>query len=172
MILDNLLMFDIAGSLNGGALGSVGANPSTNVIDLHGSGLIPVLASGQGARDIGVGDNPAMKVLCQVNTTVTSGGALTLAVAIQGAPDNGSGAPGTYTSYASSPSYALATLAAGARLLDIDMPRPPAGIAMPRFLRMLYTVGTAAGTGGTITSALVLDRQDYVNYPAGVTINN
>ena len=179
MILDALLQFD--GGLNLAQV--VGTYNSTNTIDLHIVGL-PVLANLQGARDIGIGDDPAMKLLVQVGTAFTSGGSATLIVNLQGATDNGSGAPGTFSTWYSSPTYALATIAvAGARLMDMDMPRPPAGIAIPRFLRLTYAIGTATTTAGTVNSYIVLDRFDQYytgtanvagigGYPAGVTIAN
>jgi hypothetical protein len=177
MILDSLLQFDSAINLAQVA----GTYNSTNVIDLHIiNGGLPVLANGQGARDIGIGDDPAMKLLVLVTTSFTSGGAGTLQVNFQGAPDNGSGAPGTWTTYVSSATYALATLIAGARLFDIDVPRPPAGIVYPRFLRLTYVIGTATMTAGICESLIVLDRNDapeianatYSGYPAGITISN
>lgn len=168
MILDALLQFDSAVSLAIPA----GSQVSTNVIDLGITSGIPTSASGGGARDIGIGDDPAMKLLVQVSTTFTSGGAGTLAVALQGAVDNGSGAPAAFSTWWTSPTYALATLVAGERLLDMDMPRPPAGIAIPRYLRLNYTVATATMTAGSVFAALVLDRQDNIQYPAGLTISN
>ena len=170
MILDKLYEFDPNPT---SVAIAAGTQASTNVIDLHGAGLIPVLANLQGARDMGVGDNPALKINCQVVVAFTSGGAGTLSVSLQGAPDNGSGAPGSYTTWFVSPVYALATVAViGANLLPMDMPRPPAGIGMPRFVRLLYTVATATMTAGSVASHLVIDRQDYVNYPAGLVISN
>jgi len=52
-------------------------NASTNILDLHMTG-IPVLANLQGARDMGIGDKPALKMVAWVTTTFTSGGAGTL----------------------------------------------------------------------------------------------
>ena len=182
MILDALLQFDNAASLAIAA----GTQASTNVIDF-GLGTstnpaIPSNANGGGARDMGIGDDPALKLLVQVSTTFTSGGAGTLSVAIQGAPDNGSGAPGSYTTWWTSPVYALATLVAGARLLNMDFPRPPAGVAVPRFVRLLYTVGTATMTAGAVSAYLVFDRDDQMynstnnavlgGYPPGIAISN
>ncbi len=177
MILDAFLQFDSAFSL-----AQVAATyNSTNIVDLHMAG-IPVLANLQGARDMGIGDDPALKMLVQVTTTATSGGAMTLQAALQGAPDNGAGAPGSYTTWWTSPAYALATLVAGARLYDMDLPRPPAGVGVPRFLRMQYIIGTATGTAGVIQSYIVLDRMDQMyqgtsnavmgGYPPGITISN
>jgi len=155
MILDALL----AWSINQNLAQATGNYVSTNIIDLHLVG-IPVLASGQGARDIGIGDDPAMKILVQITTAFTSGGGATLQVALQGAPDNGSGAPGTFVTWWLSPAYALGVLTLGARLYDMDMPRPPAGVVEPRFLQFLYTIGGATTTAGTVSAFLVLDRHD------------
>src|SRR6266481_5188384 len=126
MILDGFLQFSSAQSIAAG----VSTINSTNDIDLGvglvGNQQIPTFAAGGGARDIGIGDDPAMKLLVQISTTVTSGGAATLQVALQGAPDSGTGTEGAFVTWYTSPVYALATLIAGARLLDMDMPRPPA----------------------------------------------
>ncbi len=117
-----------------------------------------------------------------VTTTFTSGGAGTLAVSLQGAVDNGAGAPAAFSTWWTSPVYALATLNAGSQLMNMDMPRPPDGIAVPRFLRLSYAVATATMTAGNVSSFLVLDRMDQMyqstdnsiigGYPAGITIAN
>lgn len=178
MILDAFQQFDSAVSLAIAA----GTQASTNVLDYGITSGIPTSANGGGARDMGIGDDPALKLLVQVTTTFTSGGAGTLSVAVQGAPDNGSGAPGSYTTWWTSPTYALATLVAGERLLDMDFPRPPAGVAVPRYVRLLYTVATATMTAGAVTSYVVVDRDDQMyngtnnatlgGYAAGVTVAN
>lgn len=160
------------------ALGT-GTYYSNNILDIGLNGL-PVSASGGGARDLGIGDDPALKLVVNVATAFTSGGAGTLAVVFQGAPDNGTGAPGAWVTWLTSNTYALATLAAGARLLDIDWPRPPAGVAIPRFVRLGYTIAGAAMTAGAVISDVVLDRDDqiygtggvYSGYPAGIVIAN
>lgn len=159
MILDRLLMFSPPSAPQ--AI-TTGATPSTDIIDL----LNP--------RDMGIGDNPALKLAIYITTAFTSNGASTLQVAFQGAPDNGSGAPGTYVTYAESRAYALADLAIGAKLLPIDLPhRDPTLIAtFPRFYRLLYTVAVADFTAGAIVAGIVLDRQDSAQYPAGLTITN
>lgn len=178
MILDALLQFSSAQNL----AQAVGTYVSTNIIDLGITSGIPSSAQGGGARDIGIGDKPAMKLLVQVGTTFTSGGAGTLAVALQGAVDNGAGAPAAFSTWWSSPAYALATLNAGSRLYDMDMPRPPDGIAIPRYLQLLYTIGGATMTAGTVSSYIVIDRDDQPyqgtnnsvqgGYPAGITVAN
>jgi hypothetical protein len=178
-ILDGLLCF--SATPPGDLPTAVASNNSSNIIDLHLSGL-PVLSNLQGARDMGIGDDPALKLLVEVTATFTSGGAATLQVTLLGATDNGAGAPAAFSSWWSSPVYALATLVTGARLLDMDMPRPPAGIAIPRFLKLQWVIGTAVMTGGSIFGAIVLDRHDQAyqstgnsvlgGYPAGVTVAN
>jgi hypothetical protein len=178
MILDALLQFSSAQNL----AAVVSTINSTNDIDLHMAG-IPVLANLQGARDIGIGDDPALKLLVQVVTAFTSGGAATLQVALNGAPDNGSGGEGAFTQWWISPAYALATIAVvGARLMDMDMPRPPAGVGIPRFLRLTYIIAGATTTAGNVSSYLVLDRHDQLynatnnailgGYPPGVVVAN
>lgn len=178
MILDALLRFDDASSL---AI-AIGTQASQNTIDFGINSGIPSSANGGGARDMGIGDDPALKLLVQVAQTFTSGGAGTLAVALQGANDDGTGAPGAFTTWWTSPTYALATLTAGSRLFDMDMPRPPDGIAVPRFVRLLYTIAGATMTAGQISAFLVLDRDDQMynstdnatlgGYPAGITVAN
>jgi hypothetical protein len=173
MILDGLLQFS----------GPTGDSPtatgvSTNIIDLHLVG-IPVLANNQGARDMGIGDDPALKLLVQVTTAFA--GLTSLAVALQGATDNGAGLPNAFTTWWTGPATPLASLTAGARLYDMDMPRPPAGVAVPRFLQMAYTIA-GVGTGGVIKAFIVLDRMDQMynaannaihgGYPAGIIITN
>jgi hypothetical protein len=175
MILDGLLQFTGATGDSPTATGT-----STNIIDLHMAG-IPVLAAGQGARDMGIGDDPALKLLVLITTTFT--GLTSLSINLQGATDNGSGAPAAFSTWWSGPATTLASgfLTAGTRLYDMDMPRPPAGIAVPRFLQMGWTIA-GAGTGGTLKAWIVLDRDDQMynttnnaimgGYPAGVIVAN
>lgn len=157
MIIDGALQFTgVAGTISTDSP-TTGAQTSTNIIDLV------------NARDLGIGDDPAMKVLVQVMTTFTGG--TNLQVSLDGAPDSGTGTPGTWTTYATGPLVLEASLLAGRRLLDIDLPRKADSAALPRFYRLSYA---SAGThgAGAIYGALVLDRQDYVTYPAGLTVPN
>lgn len=165
MILDGALQFTgVAGAVNIDTP-TTGTQQSTNIIDLV------------NARDMGIGDDPALKILIMVVAAFTVG--TSLEVQIQGAPDNGSGLPGTYVTMISSGALAEASLTAGVLILAIDLPRilmptqlaPTAAMALPRFLRLQYvTVGTH--TTGTVFGAIVLDRQDQISYPPGIVIAN
>lgn len=174
-ILDALLQFDPNPT---SVAIAAGTQPSTNVIDLGVTSGIPSSANGGGARDIGIGDNPAMKILCQVVVAFASAGSTgTIQAAIQGAPDNASGVPGTYVTMATGPLYVIPVV--GTQLLNMDMPRPKDG-NVPRFLRILYTIATQTMTAGSVGAWLVLDREDQLSqaagylgaYPAGITVSN
>lgn len=183
MILDSLLLFTggAGGTGNGDGLTdspTTGTQNSSNVIDLAGPGL-PLSASSPAVpgRDLGIGDDPAMKLMVLV-TTAFSGGT-NLQIGFAGAPDNGSGAPGSYTTYAFGPVVTDTNMIAGVRLFDIDWPRPDPLSVPPRFVRLSY-VTTGTHTAGKIEGTAVLDRfdQPYQSkgvtgaYPPGITISN
>jgi hypothetical protein len=88
---------------------TTGTQQSTNVLDLL------------NARDLGIGDDPSLELLIQIMTTFTGG--TSLQVQLQGAPDNGSGSPGTYTTMWDSGAIAEASLVAGRYLLAGAFPR-------------------------------------------------
>ena len=189
MILDGLLTF--TGTANG-ATGGVTSGPQTdtvaqaigtyvtsNILDLGVAGL-PTSASGAGARDIGVGDDPTLKLHIKSIAAITTALSGTLQLVLSGAPDNGSGAPGAYTTMWTSAAYTAAQAYAGADLANIDVPRVIPGQPLPRFLRLQFIVATGALTGGTIEANIVLDRFDQIEstanalsgYPPGVVIAN
>ena len=182
MILDFLFQFTLAAGDSPTTGTQVSGNAVYIGVGLQGaanpSGLaIPGVAAGAGARDLGIGDDPALKVLVEVLTAFTGG--TSLQVNLQGAPDSGTGTEGTYTTYVSGPVIAEANLIVGSRLLEIDIPRPPAGVALPRYLRLQYvTVGTHGA--GSLKGWAVLDRFDQPlgttgalsGYVPGITIPN
>jgi hypothetical protein len=180
MILDKLLQFDSGQTIAVAA----GTLTSVNTIDIgvglelvaNPSGIaIPGVAAGGGARDLGAGDDPALKILVQLTAAAASAGTTTIQIQVQGAPDDGTGEPNAsaWSIYAQSDVIALVTATVvqpggilGARLFDIDFPRPKPGVALPRYWRLQY-VTTGTGTGGTIASYVVLDRIDQITYPGG-----
>lgn len=184
MILDSLLFFTGGTGGTGNADGitdspTTGTQNSSNILDLAGPALpasqtTPFAAPG---RDLGIGDDPALKLLVLVTVAFTGG--TNLAVNFQGAPDNGAGLAGTFTTYVTGPTVTDANMIVGARLLEIDWPRPAPTLVPPRFVRLGYvTAGTH--TAGKIEGCVVLDRHDQPldsnaalgAYPPGITIAN
>jgi hypothetical protein len=113
----------------------------------------------------------------------TFAGGTSIQLQLQGAPDNGSGAPGTYTTMWTSPAFALATLQAGVglQLCNVDMPRLEPTQPVPRFLQLNFiSVGTFTGGLGAIEASIQLDLDQqimgvtgaYSGYPAGVIVAN
>lgn len=186
MILDNLLTF--TGTSNGASGGitsgpmtdspTTGTQTASNIIDLGVISGVPSSAKGGGARDIGIGDDPALKLSVNVVTTLIGG--TSLGLIFQGAPDNGSGAPGAwFTMWGSPAAVNEPALIAGTQLANIDVPRPTQGQVMPRYFRLQFiSVGTH--TAGAIEAHIVLNRDDqvvgptglYSGYPAGVVVAN
>ena len=185
MILDNLLTF--TGTSNGATGGiqsgaqtdapTTGTQDASNVIDLGITLGVPTSANGGGARDMGIGDYPAMKLSAIVIAALTGGTSIQLE--LQGAPDNGSGGQGSYTVMWTSPVFAEASLVAGAQLCNVDLPRVIFEQVLPRFLKMTFvSVGTHGA--GTIEANIVLDLDQQIigtsgamsGYPAGVTVAN
>jgi hypothetical protein len=161
MIIDGLLQFSgtagIAGSTDSP---TTGAQFSNNVIDL------------QNARDLGIGDDSAIEVLCVVTTAFTGG--TSLAVSVQGSVDNS-----TFTTMITGPVVAEANLIPGTNLANFTLPRiagalmdrPGATQALPRYLRLGYTTVGTHGAGALFAS-MVLDRHDQIAYPPGIVIAN
>lgn len=194
MILDKLFQFTGAnpaagtGNVDGTDTPTTGtAGVSGSIVDI-GVGLqattnplgsaLPTNAQGAGARDLGIGDDPAMKLLVEVTATfnvITS-----LQIALQGAPDDGAGGVGAFTDYAFGPVIPLAQLVQGAHLMDLDIPRVPAGVVMPRYLQLRYVIVGGTNTTGRLKGWAVLDRFDQIvgttgvlsGYVPGITIPN
>ena len=186
MILDALLLF--TGTSNG-ATGGITSGPLTdapttgtqvasNIIDIGIANGIPSSANGAGARDLGIGDNPSLELLVQVATTFVDGTSLGLILA--GAPDDGSGGQGSYTTMWQSPAVVVeASLLAGVQLANVTVPMVVEGQPLPRFLRLSF-VSDGTHTAGAVTASIVLDRFDTVRgaggvlsgYRAGITVAN
>lgn len=185
MILDGLLTF--TGTSNGASGGitsgaqtdapTTGTQIASNILDLGVTSGVPTSANGGGARDIGIGDDRAMKLSVIATTAFTVGTSLQLE--LDGAPDNGSGAPGAYTIMWQSQAIVEASLTAGAQLANVDVPRIVPGQPLPRFLRMRFiSVGTHST--GAVEANIVLDLDQqivgvtglYSGYPAGITVAN
>jgi len=185
MILDGLLTFTgtsngATGGITSGAqtdLPTTGTTVASNIIDLGVTAGIPASAQGAGARDIGVGDRPSLKLSAIAIAAFTTGSTIQLELA--GAPDNGTGGQGSYTVMWTSPAYA-SPITAGLQLANISVPRVIEGQVLPRFLRLRFIQGATANTTGTVEAQIVIDRFDQIvgttgalsGYPAGITIAN
>jgi hypothetical protein len=173
MILDGALQFTgvagitTVGSGTGQGTAGMGDDPmlaattnSNNVIDLL------------NARDMGIGDDPAMKILCTVSVAGVGGTSVT--VSVQGSVDNS-----TWITMVTGPTILTANLLVGTYLLAVDLPRiagpfpdrPGASQALPRYLRLGYTTA-GVFTAGRFFGYLVLDRTDQISYPPGIVIAN
>lgn len=187
MIIDGFFLFTGGTTTPGNSDGktdspTTGTQTSSNQVDLGvgtvANPAIPALAANVGGRDLGIGDDPAMKLLVDVEVAFLTG--TSLQVNVQGAPDSGTATPGAFTTMATGPVVPVASLVIGARLFDIDLPRPIPGQVLPRFLQLQYIEAGSAMTAGKLLGAFVLDRIDQVEqanailggYPAGVTIPN
>lgn len=187
MILDALLTF--TGSGNGATGGIVlgqwvdapttGTQQASNIIDLGVIDGIPTSDRGGGARDMGIGDRPMLK-LSAIATTAMVGGT-SIQLQLEGAPDDGTGLPGAWTIMWTSPVILAAAMASdGVQLSNTDVPRTVPGQPLPRFLRLDFiSVGTF--TSGGIEAQIVIDRDDqivgnitgtYSGYPAGINVMN
>lgn len=168
MIMDSLLLFDgsvsatgalVPTAVNSGTTFTVGTTDSANVIDVS-----QIASSAKGlARDVGVGDDPALLIDILVNTDFAGTNA-TLQVSLETAPDDGSGGIGSWTVLESTAAIPVASLKAG---FKIPMQVPPGVL---KYLKLVYTVGTANMTAGKIISSLVLDRSQLgplSGYPSG-----
>lgn len=125
---------------------SAGAYASTNIIDLGATGT-PIGGAAALTRDIGKGR--VLPLLIEITETFTSGGAATLSIALQ--VDDNSGFSSATTVWTSQ-TMALADLVAG-KIFELEyMPR---GVN-ERYMRLNYTIGTAATTAGKITAGVTM----------------
>lgn len=95
-----------------------------------------------------------------VDTTATSGGSATLQAVLQDSADAAS-----WSDVVAGPAVAVASLTAGANLLQIQ---PPVGLR--RYFRIAWRVGTAALTAGKFTAYVSNTIQRNVARPSGFTV--
>jgi hypothetical protein len=118
-------------------------------------------------RDVSIGTDLFLLILS--NRAFAGGTSVT--IAMQGAPDNGSGGEGTYVTYAQSPTLTLAQLnTVPGMLFPMQLTRPPyGGLPMPRFVKLVYSV-VGTFTGGALAASLLRNREDVLNYPSGMAL--
>lgn len=168
MITDALVNFVPVGAPLS-LISGTGDIASTNVYDILGSGpgTAPQNIIGNAAlfgSDVGIGGvRPELNVT--IGTAIVSGGGGTLNVKLQAAPDTaGTNLPGTWQTLAETGVLTVAQLTAGQIVARFPfLPAFPANLN-PRYIRLLFTVGTASITAGTVASALVtMSRDDQAN---------
>jgi len=185
MILDGALILDpLSFTTPQSTVGSpiaTGGTTATGGIGLSGTSLAATTSSASAnyidltvARDLGIGDDPALKVLCIVTTAFTASSTTGLNIQFQGSSDST-----TWTTYVETGAItSTANLIVGNKIFAIDWPHRLVAAALPRYVRLNYSIGAASSvstytfTQGALFSAIVLDRDDPVLYPPGVVVNN
>ena len=129
---------------------AAGSYASTNYHDFGAPGT-PYGAAAALSRDLAFGEPVPFEAL--VTEAFTSGGAATLIAVVQADDDSAFGSP---TTILTSKTWAVADLLAGVNLF--------AGLYLPtgiteRYLRINYTIGTAAMTAGKVTAGVSGGRQ-------------
>jgi len=143
MICDTQEQFSVAQSLIVGT----GDTVSTNVYDTG------------AAADVGAGE--PLYIHAKIGTAVASGGAGTMQIVLQDSADNSSFAD----VMALTPAMALAAMTANKEVARSRLP-----VGLRRYLRLVYRVGTAALTAGTVTSQMVKDVQAQQYGASGFTV--
>lgn len=168
MIMDQNLNFSTAQAITASAA-------STNIIDLTGvgSGNTPNLSFGNAStfgEDLGLG---VAGVIPQVIVSITTAFATltSLNIAFQGAPDSGSNTPGAWTTYGETGAIPVASLTLNGVIRLFWNPVQIAA-ALPRFIRLFYTVAGSNATAGALTANIVINRDDNIvgKYPAGFAV--
>jgi hypothetical protein len=167
--MDSLLMFDgglsaqgvFSGTsvVSGTSFTSAAATDSANIIDVS---QIAGSAKGLG-RDIGIGDDPELKIAIEVMTAFAGVGA-SMQIELQTAPDNGSGSPGAWSVINMTPVIPVASLVPG----QINTLEIVPGVQ--KFLKLTYVVTGANMTAGAIAAGIVLGRGNLgpnLGYPSG-----
>ncbi|TDY26298.1 hypothetical protein B0G81_6808 [Paraburkholderia sp. BL6665CI2N2] len=144
MLLDGNLLFDTQSAVTN-------SRASTNVLDLG------------AARDMGVGDDPSLKLLVLCPTAFTTTNAATLRVQFQASTDSV-----TWNTIAQSDDLPVASLGAGAKIAKMDVPNN----GLTRYLRLNYLVSTGVFSAGAVTAAIVLSRDDSPQYQANYNAAN
>lgn len=135
----------------------LGNGVGTLVTNIYGNSAVPGQADGMGVG----AERPELNIT--IGTTVTTSSSATLNVQIQGAPDNGSGSPGTWSTFGESGAIAVALLTANTVVCRLPWLPPWPFNQRPRFIRLNFEIPAATSfTAGTIASALVTTvRDDY-----------
>ncbi len=151
------------------AVGAAGATVTfSGIIDILGSGVGTVASSIIGnvtlfGEDVGIGRNKP-EIQINIGTAFTTGNAATGNFAIQVAPDDGTGNPGTWETAAETGAKPVSELTAN-QVLRLAMPPAPPNTLRPRFIQLALLVPAATNmNAGTVSwAAIVFVRDDQAN---------
>ena len=160
--------YDMAQGVMNSASGTYQTNAAAGLLMTFGNATVF-------GGDLGIGEAIArLKLGCWVNTAFS--GPASLQISWQGAVDNGGGtlAGLTFVNYASGPVYTASILTSGQILPLPDWPFdiPPSTNAMPRFMRLGYTVTGGVFTTGSLTAGVVtaMSYNRLGAYPSGFNV--
>lgn len=152
MILDKSLQFD--------------PNPTLITVTAASTNVLDMLAQ----RDMSIGEEFTFWALVTVIVALTSAGATTLQVQLQGSVDNA-----VWATLAQSDAIPKANLVAGATIKVPLAPQAPQSAGIPRYYRLNYVVATGPFTGGSVEADLVvagLQTNNPPTYAPGVVVVN
>lgn len=165
MFLDSTLTFNSAVTTPQ----AISANAvSAGVVDVTGAGVgnLPAMINGFPATntalgsDYGVGDGVAIPhVIVSVTTAGTGSGTIT--IALEAAPDSGTGTEGSYTILVQTPAFVGTALTKGT-VIDIPIPPEVTGTVLPRFYKLAYTVSGTAGV--SVLAFIVLNPAQLAQF--------
>lgn len=120
-----------------------------------------------GMRDMAAGGGASLLILSDRSFA----GGTSIAIAFQGAPDDGSGGEGAYATYAETAAITLAQLnTTPGMLFPVALPAPLHGAAgLPRFYKLAYTVA-GTFTAGALKAFLLLDREGVSYFPSALLL--
>jgi hypothetical protein len=116
-------------------------------------------------EDLGHGRGVGTPAFEFFSGTGTPGGATSLQIAVQGAPDNGGGTISglTFTAYIETGAILLASILASIRLASMDWPRRQVNLGLPRFVQGYFNVVGSNFSGLTISSYINLGGSSSQN---------
>lgn len=135
----------------------LGDGAGTEVRNIWGNSTVPGQADGMGVGR----SRPELAIV--IGTALATSNSATLNVQWQGAPDDGTGSPGTYQTYGESGPITAAQGIAGRTIARLPFLPPFPITNRPRFLRLNFEIPASTHfTAGTIAAAnVVMTRDDY-----------